>query len=78
MKTKTFKTGDVWVMRITFSGAEIDRAMVQHASRLGPGIARAATVENTRPLFETADKTYELRLPVDESPADDPPPAATG
>jgi hypothetical protein len=72
MKTQTFKLGKTLVMRITVTGADIDRSMVREISIFGPGIARAATRENCKPLFETPDKTYELRVPCDDEPATGP------
>lgn len=81
MKTQTFKAGNELIMRITVTGQDIDRAMVREISTFGPGIARAATRENCLPLFETPDRTYELRVPVelDDTPQTDAlPPALSG
>lgn len=75
MKTQTFKAGSELVMRITVTGADIDHAMVQYISTLGPGLARAATRDNCHPLFVTPEKTYELRIPTDGHPAFQPPTA---
>jgi hypothetical protein len=78
MKTQTFKAGNEIVMRITVTGAEIDRHMIGFIGTMGPGLCRAADGNNTRPLFETPDRTYELRVPVElyDTPQTGPPPSA--
>jgi len=78
MKTQTFKAGNQLVMRITVSGAEIDRHIIGYIATLGPGLCGAADKDNTKPLFETPDRTYELRVPVelDDTPQTGEPPLA--
>jgi hypothetical protein len=44
-------------------GAEVDRSLALAISAHGSGLARHATPQNCRPLFETPDRTYEIRLP---------------
>ena len=66
MKTQTFKAGNELIMRITVSGDEIDRRVISFIGTMGPGLCRAADASNTRPLFETPDRTYELRVPCDD------------
>jgi hypothetical protein len=66
MKSQTYKLGKTIIMRITVTGEEIDRNMIHYISGLGPGLARAAHASNTRPLYETTDKTYEFRIPADD------------
>ena len=80
MKTQMFKAGNELVVRITVSGDEIDRQTIRLISAIGPGLCRAADRSNTRPLFETLDRTYELRIPVDDEtpPAGPPPPVLPG
>jgi hypothetical protein len=68
MKTQTFKAGNELVVRITVSGADIDRHVIQFINTMGPGLCRAAQGDNTKPLFETTEKTYELRIPCQEPP----------
>ena len=73
MKTQVFKQNDELVVRVTLSGVEVDRSLALAISAHGPGLAHHATPDNCRPLFETPDRTYEIRLP--ESLADAFPPA---
>ena len=68
MKTQTFKAGNELVVRITVSGDELDRQAIQFIGAMGPGLCRAADKSNTRPLFETKEKTYELRIPCQDPP----------
>ncbi len=63
MKTVTFKAGGETVMRITLDAYELDCAAIARIAGRGPGIARLANPQNCRPLFETTDRTYELRVP---------------
>ena len=76
MKTQTFKAGNQLIMRITVSGDEIDRKVISFIGTMGPGLARAADASNTRPLFPTPDRTYELRVPCElgDAPEIGPPP----
>jgi hypothetical protein len=74
MKIQVFKQNGEMVVRVSLTGAEVDRFLALAISAHGPGLARYATPENCRPLFETADRTYEIRLPESIADAGAPPP----
>ena len=76
MKTQTFKAGGELILRVTLSGDEQDAAAIALIASIGRGFCRRARTTNCRPLFETPDRTYELRVPVelDDTPETGPPP----
>ena len=64
MKTKVFKQGDELVVRVTVSGKETDYMAAVQIAAEGPGLCRFAKPSNCRPLFESPDRTYEVRVPA--------------
>ena len=60
---KLFKQNGEMVVRATLTGKEVDRFLALAISAHGPGLARHATPQNCRALFESPDRTYEIRLP---------------
>ena len=68
MKIQVFKQNGEMVVRVTLSGVEVDRFLALAIFAHGPGLARYATPENCRALFDSPGRTYEIRLP--ESVAD--------